>query len=496
MATTNINPFGNTASLPQGYPIKDDLETDSAQWALSARQGKRLKGMIDDDEASINAMLGLIKGGDVTMTTGKYIPVNQGVGEVCPMELTAGAANDCAIINMLAGQKLEVIGVGGNASRLWAVIDKTTHVIKSVADANTITPDNPFKKVITAKEDCIVVVNVYNSSYKPSTTVIPYANASNTPYSVKLKSLNESMPLSGNALEIFEETRTAPDTAVGYHALWDDLVTAGLVERSTIANPNNKPVYLYRIAAYNKISKNPDNTYNFDITDNDYFEKKKVLITTGIHGYERNTPMYVFEFFNRILTDDRFAGIRSGYEWYVIPLVNPNGFDNNVRNNHNDVDINRDFIAKSQVETQAICDLIDNNDFVFYVDMHQSGAGRSQYTPNLCSTIICPGGATAAELQKICTPYYRGAAKADALFNEYFGKSVAQTGFAWPPVTVQLGQQQSHDYGYTHGITESIEFEFSQYCYAYSGSDVKYNPASYIVGNTLLHYLMLEYFGN
>lgn len=46
MATQPINPFGQTGKLPAGYPIADDLITNSAQKALSARQGKRLKEMM------------------------------------------------------------------------------------------------------------------------------------------------------------------------------------------------------------------------------------------------------------------------------------------------------------------------------------------------------------------------------------------------------------------------------------------------------------------
>lgn len=45
MATTNINPFGQTAELPAGYPIADNLTTNSAQQALSAKQGVKLREM-------------------------------------------------------------------------------------------------------------------------------------------------------------------------------------------------------------------------------------------------------------------------------------------------------------------------------------------------------------------------------------------------------------------------------------------------------------------
>lgn len=40
MANTTVYPYGQGGGLPSGYPIADDLNTDSAQQALSARQGK------------------------------------------------------------------------------------------------------------------------------------------------------------------------------------------------------------------------------------------------------------------------------------------------------------------------------------------------------------------------------------------------------------------------------------------------------------------------
>lgn len=42
MANTNINPFGQTSEMPAGYPIADNLTTNSAQQALSAKQGKKI----------------------------------------------------------------------------------------------------------------------------------------------------------------------------------------------------------------------------------------------------------------------------------------------------------------------------------------------------------------------------------------------------------------------------------------------------------------------
>lgn len=45
MANYNINPYGQSAELPAGYPIADNLTTNSAQQALSAKQGVKLREM-------------------------------------------------------------------------------------------------------------------------------------------------------------------------------------------------------------------------------------------------------------------------------------------------------------------------------------------------------------------------------------------------------------------------------------------------------------------
>lgn len=62
MATHNILPFGNSQELPNGYPIEDSLNSNSAQKALSARQGKLLKEMM----AQPSQMPSLLRLGDPT----------------------------------------------------------------------------------------------------------------------------------------------------------------------------------------------------------------------------------------------------------------------------------------------------------------------------------------------------------------------------------------------------------------------------------------------
>lgn len=46
MTDYSILPYGQSATMPAGYPIADNLTTESAQQSLSAKQGKRMKDMI------------------------------------------------------------------------------------------------------------------------------------------------------------------------------------------------------------------------------------------------------------------------------------------------------------------------------------------------------------------------------------------------------------------------------------------------------------------
>ena len=48
MANQTVYPYGQSGQLPLGYPIADDLNTNSAQQALAAKQGVVLKGMVED----------------------------------------------------------------------------------------------------------------------------------------------------------------------------------------------------------------------------------------------------------------------------------------------------------------------------------------------------------------------------------------------------------------------------------------------------------------
>lgn len=60
-----IYPFGQGQTMPSGYPIADDLNTDSSQQALSAKQGKRLKDNADALSTIVGDVGALTLGADI-----------------------------------------------------------------------------------------------------------------------------------------------------------------------------------------------------------------------------------------------------------------------------------------------------------------------------------------------------------------------------------------------------------------------------------------------
>ena len=87
------------------------------------------------------------------------------------------------------------------------------------------------------------------------------------------------------------------------------------------------PVYLYRFALYNNWV---DNNYAYNNytpeKDNALYRKPRILVTSGIHGNERATPVAVMAFAKNLLENPAYAHLLGQYDWYFVPLVNPWGF--------------------------------------------------------------------------------------------------------------------------------------------------------------------------
>ncbi|MFC5677600.1 DUF2817 domain-containing protein [Aeromicrobium endophyticum] len=105
---------------------------------------------------------------------------------------------------------------------------------------------------------------------------------------------------------------------------------------------------------------------------------KKVLLLAAMHGDEKGSVQTL-----RNLRDGRAI---KGADIWVVPVVNPDGYARNTRQNAHGVDLNRNFGAKwrkiggatnsgrrafSEPETRAVRDLADEIDPTYTVSYHQ-----------------------------------------------------------------------------------------------------------------------------
>lgn len=131
----------------------------------------------------------------------------------------------------------------------------------------------------------------------------------------------------------------------------------------------------------------------------------KCLITCGTHGWEKSSTetmlMFMQEVCGRWKENAFYESFIRDVELIIIPVVNPYGFDNDIRKNANGVDLNRNFPvdwgrfpttetdvdyagteALSEPESQAIYaylqTLTDKLDFAF--DFHEFGKANGRAT--------------------------------------------------------------------------------------------------------------------
>lgn len=113
-----------------------------------------------------------------------------------------------------------------------------------------------------------------------------------------------------------------------------------------------------------------------------------ILMTSGMHGDEKSSVYATLQFFEELFNSDHdvLMSIRSNFNFKVIPIVNPYGYNANTRRNARNVDINRNFsngwasvssseykgeTAYSEQESQVVRDwLLENKDALIFIDNH------------------------------------------------------------------------------------------------------------------------------
>lgn len=162
------------------------------------------------------------------------------------------------------------------------------------------------------------------------------------------------------------------------YALYDGMDSAASAAGITITKDN-----------LGKDASNTFNIYNYKVSLNSG-EKPVVLLIVGEHGDELNSAMLGYYAYREII-DGVLTKYLKYVDFWVVPLMNPWGYEHNTRNNSNDVNLNRDFpcewqystsghnktgnTALSQPETNIIYNLIVNNQskILFMCNKHDTG---------------------------------------------------------------------------------------------------------------------------
>jgi len=203
--------------------------------------------------------------------------------------------------------------------------------------------------------------------------------------------------------EALEHTQADTGNYTMIWGSWENRVSRLLAMYDAEANPHG-----YSIS---KSSLGMDATNTFDVWlykvslgYTNQTNKPVVLLVVGEHGNEPASAMTGYYAYKEILN-----GALSKYltyvDFWVVPLMNPYGYEHNTRNNGNDVNLNRDFPANwnyardghndtgdysmSQPETNYVINLClqNRNRILFVCNKHDTGAIGRKIAQNEVDTV-------------------------------------------------------------------------------------------------------------
>ncbi len=93
---------------------------------------------------------------------------------------------------------------------------------------------------------------------------------------------------------------------------------------------------------------------------------KQILITGGVHGDEPAGVEAAMSFLARDNTK-----LLNHFSFVVIPCINPYGFIHDIRENKDNVDINRSFETDDVLEVTIVKEAISNMHFTMTIDFHE-----------------------------------------------------------------------------------------------------------------------------
>ena len=188
-----------------------------------------------------------------------------------------------------------------------------------------------------------------------------------------------------------------------FYALYDALLAA-------------HPDYITKTTLGNDALGNPLHQYQFSTPEVPTISKKaKIIIFTGIHGGEKagmyNVYFALKEIAERWQSDKHLEALYWGVNFIVLPVVNPTGYNQNSRYNHNGVDLARNFTAGwsaalenggtaplDQAESVIMDAVLSNNTDAIYMCSHHNfgdntdrfiwNAGSTYFTRSLAKNLI------------------------------------------------------------------------------------------------------------
>lgn len=109
----------------------------------------------------------------------------------------------------------------------------------------------------------------------------------------------------------------------------------------------------------------------------------KILLWSQMHGNESTTTKALFDLFNFLDSDaEEVIKWKSKFTLHFIPMLNPDGAEFYTRENANQIDLNRDFIALSQPESQLLMRVFNEIQPDFCFNLHDQrtifGAGQTK----------------------------------------------------------------------------------------------------------------------
>ena len=287
---------------------------------------------------------------------------------------------------------------------------------------------------------------------------------------------------------VADDDTSLVDTFSGVIALYDALVTdyGDYISKNALTK-DGLTLYEYVLTTGNYNAKNGQRAKDAIIT------KPTILVTSGVHGYERSSVMSLYRLC-KYLCENKYslADVIDYVTFRVIPIVCPSGYDANSRTNSNGVNINRNFASTSwtqtsegdnysgaapgdQTETQIVQDWLGNHTDAFaYIDWHNS---------NYTSEVSCLLGTTEADSMTFKKRYLLGINKIIPYWQKKRGIDDANI-YAYSGHTSTGGTAKS--YGDDLGIM-SFTFETSWNIDA-NGKDSAFSIGTGVeaMGNTLI----------